>query len=327
MGKQELIDLHVHIIGDGSSGSGCWIKLGGWNRVLARLMLRDLGIPGSALRGGLDELYAQRLLSLLKESSLSRALILAHEEVYDEQGRKLERWGSFYVPNDYVLELARKHVEFLPAVAIHPARADAMAELERTAALGAVMLKLLPNCQNVDCSQKRYRPFWRKLSDLGLPFLAHTGGELSVRVYDRKFQDPMYLQEPLEQGVTVIAAHVASASHPLDRDYVQSLSRLMELYPNLYADNSALATPFRSKAISASMLEPLRSRMLYGSDFPIPVSGAWPRLRGLLSREQAQEIKAEANPLERDLKLKKLLGYPEQSFYKLNSLLPDRARG
>jgi len=67
---------------------------------------------------------AERLLHLVRESSLGAAVLLAHDQVYDAEGKVMAGTGSFYVPNDYVLELARKHPEFLPAVSIHPNRCN-----------------------------------------------------------------------------------------------------------------------------------------------------------------------------------------------------------
>ncbi len=113
------IDMHVHIVGNGTGGTGCWLRVGGWHRPLAALMLRHIGLPASAMKGDLDRLYVERLLELVRGSSLGAAVILAQDDVHDEQGRVLAGVGSFYVPNDYVLALARKHSEFLPAVSIH----------------------------------------------------------------------------------------------------------------------------------------------------------------------------------------------------------------
>jgi len=67
---------------------------------------------------------------------------------------------------------AREHPEFLPAVSIHPARPDAIEELERCLADGAVMMKCLPNCHNIDCNDRRYARFWERLAAAGLPLLA-----------------------------------------------------------------------------------------------------------------------------------------------------------
>src|SRR5881396_3647375 len=125
----EPIDTHVHIVGNGTGGTGCWLRVKGWHRPMAAFMLRHIGLPWGAMSGDFDRLYAERLLQLVRESSLGAAVILAHEQVYDEQGRIMEKCGSFYVPNDYVLGLAKRHREFLPAVSIHPARPDALEEL------------------------------------------------------------------------------------------------------------------------------------------------------------------------------------------------------
>src|SRR6267142_630838 len=122
------LDCHVHIVGNGSGGSGCWLRVRGWHRPLAALMLRHIGLPLTAMTGDLEGLYLKRLLDLVRGSSLGGAVILAQDLVYDEQGREIEGVGSFYVPNDFVLELAKQHPEFLPAVSIHPARPDALEE-------------------------------------------------------------------------------------------------------------------------------------------------------------------------------------------------------
>ncbi len=308
------IDMHVHLIGNGSSGSGCWIRLGGWNRFLARYMLYTLRMPQSALRGDFDRLYAEQLVADVKESSFGAVCAFAHEQVYDDAGRLLSSMGSFYVPNDYVLALGKKHPELIPVASIHPARADAIDELERCVAGGARMLKFLPNCQNVDCSNPAYRPFWAKMAALQLPLLSHTGGEMSVQVVDRRYQNPAYLREVLEQGVTVIAAHAASASHPFDIDYTKVLAEMIGKYPNLYLDNSALNSPFRSKAMRLCLEEPFLSRLVHGSDLPIPVSPLYVRLRGLISGADAKRCGAIPNILERDYQIKKAIGFPDEVF-------------
>src|SRR4051812_32144239 len=135
------IDCHVHVVGNGTGGTGCWYRPRGITRFGAPLMVRSVGLPASALTGDLDRLYAEQLLRFVRESSLDAAVVLAQDEPYREDGTRIERTGSFFVPNDFVLGLAQRHREFLAAVSIHPARPDALAELERCLAGGAVMLK------------------------------------------------------------------------------------------------------------------------------------------------------------------------------------------
>src|SRR6267378_6849536 len=110
------IDAHVHIVGNGSGGTGCWLRVTGWHRPLAAIMVRGIGLPLNCLKGDLDRLYVERLLEQIRASSVRHAVILAQDLVHDDQGRPLKDAGSFYVPNDYVLKLAREHPEFLPAV-------------------------------------------------------------------------------------------------------------------------------------------------------------------------------------------------------------------
>src|SRR5262245_5391195 len=102
------IDAHVHVVGNGSGGTGCWVRVRGWHRPLAPIMLKHIGLSLRAMSGDLDRLYIERLLELVRGSSLGAVVILAQDLVYDESGKVMKDRGSFYVPNDYVLNLARR---------------------------------------------------------------------------------------------------------------------------------------------------------------------------------------------------------------------------
>src|SRR3954462_12965061 len=80
------IDMHVHMVGNGVAGSGAWLRLSGWHRALAGFMLRQLGMPPTALEGDLESIYAGHLLELVRKSSLDVVVLLAHERVYDSDG-------------------------------------------------------------------------------------------------------------------------------------------------------------------------------------------------------------------------------------------------
>ena len=322
-----IIDCHVHIVGNGSSGSGCWVRVTRpYHRLLARIMLRFFDLPGSALRGDLDRLYVEKLVAMIRGSSVSHVVGSAHELPRDEKGEPIEGFGSFYVPNDFVFSCAERFAEILPGVSIHPARPDALDELERCIERGAAVLKLLPNCQNVNCNEPRFRPFWERLAKAEIPFLAHTGGELSVPVYNAKYADPRILTLPLECGVNVIAAHAASSSMYLDPDYGVQLEEMMRRFPNLYADNSALCTPTRSACIRRTLESPLAERIVFGSDLPIPPSRLAPLARGLISFSDWKALGGLRNPLECDYQLKRAIGYSDHTFRRMNELLPSAVR-
>lgn len=315
------IDMHVHIVGTGAGGTGCWLKVKGWHLPLAAFMTKHIGLSWKAFSGDFDRLYIERLVELVRTSSLGAAVILAHDQVYEETGRVMEGVGSFYVPNDYVLKLAREHPEFLPAVSIHPARPDAIEELDRCISQGAVMMKCLPNCHNIDCSSPRYTPFWERMAQAGLPLLAHTGGEHTVPVIRKEFSDPRFLQRPLEIGVTVIAAHCATKSGLTDREYFDVFDDMTRQFPNLYGDNSAFNVPIRGRHIPECVREPLVQRIIHGSDFPVPVFGHWGWLQRFMSWKDFRRCERIPNVLEKDYQLKKAMGFPDEVFTRIWKLM------
>src|SRR5262245_9950525 len=97
------IDCHVHVVGNGTGGTGCWYRPRGITRFGAPFMVRGMGLQPSSLTGDLDSLYAQQLLRFVRESSLDAAVILAQDEPHTENGEVIANKGSFYVPNDFVL--------------------------------------------------------------------------------------------------------------------------------------------------------------------------------------------------------------------------------
>src|ERR1043166_1984890 len=314
------IDMHVHIVGNGAGGTGCWLRLDGWHWPLGAFMVRHIGLPVSVLKGDLDALYIEKLLEMVRGSSLGAVAILAQEQVYDEHGKLMKDFGTLHVPNDYVLDLARRHREFLPAVSIHPARADALEELERCLERGAVMLKILPNCHNIDCNNPRYRKFWERMAEAGLPLLAHTGGEHTMQVVRKEYSDPRNLRLPLECGVKVIAAHCGTKSGLFDPQYFFIFADMIEKYPNLYGDNSAFNVPIRGRHVRRCLPGPMASRMIHGSDFPVPVYGAWSWLKGLVDWPTFRRWDTQPNVLERDYQLKRAMGFSEESFTRIRSL-------
>ncbi len=315
------VDMHVHVVGNGSGGTGCWLRVTGWHRPLANIMLRHIGLPSGTMAGDLDRLYVERLLEQLRSSSLGAAVILAQDLVHDDQGKPVEGAGSFFVPNDYVLKLASQHQEFLPAVSIHPARADALEELARCVAAGAAMMKCLPNCQNINCNDRRFTKFWESMAEAGLPLLAHTGGEHTVPVVRPEYADPKTLILPLECGVTVIAAHCATKSGFFDPEYFHSFAEMTHRFPNLYGDTSAFNVPIRGRHVRHCLREPLLSRMIHGSDYPVPVHGHFAWLRGSVSWKSFRRWESQPNILERDYQLKVAMGFPPESFTRIWKLL------
>lgn len=329
------IDAHVHMVGNGVNGSGGWLRLNGWHRWLAMFIVRQLGFPASALDGDLDALYAEHLRKLIRESSLDAVVLLAHERVHDADGTPRDDLGALFVPNDVVLDLGQRFPEFLPGVSIHPARRDALDELDRCIAAGAVLMKCLPNCQNIDPADPRYTKFWERMAEARLPLLAHTGGEYTLPVIDAALADPKRLRLPLECGVTVIAAHCATSSGLFDRDYFCDWVKMLREFPNLYGDISAMVSLNRCGHLRDCLKEEIAPRIVHGSDFPVPVLGHRLWLQGAIDTATFRRCQCVKNPLERDWLFKRALGFSAETCTRIAELIrwpglrstrPDRPR-
>ncbi len=321
MNKPRLIDMHVHMVGNGGGGSGGWLRLKGWHRWLAGFMLGQLGVPASALEGNLEAIYADHLVELVRDSSMDAIVLLAHERVHDPDGTPRDDLGSMFVPNDVVLDLAKAHPEFLAGVSIHPARHDALDELDRCLERGAVLMKCLPNCQNIDPSDRRYGAFWKRMAEARLPLLAHTGGEHTVPIVNAAFADPKLLRFPLECGVTVIAAHCATKSGAFDPDYFDDWTAMLRKFPNLHGDISAMVSLNRCGHLRDCLQPEIAPRILHGSDFPVPVLGHHIWLQGWIDRATLRRCQGLRNPLERDWQFKRALGFSEQTAERVANLL------
>lgn len=315
------LDGHVHLVGDGSSGSGCWLKLDGFLRKLqGRLLLSAAGLPASCLRGGLDAAFEARVASLRESSGLDGLLLLAQDEAYRSDGTKIEGFGSFYVPNKHLFAVCRRNPGLYPACSIHPGRPDALKELEFALESGCRVLKLLPNCLHVDYTDRRFVPFWRRMASGGMALLSHTGGEFTLPQTNPEFANPSRLVSPLEQGVTVIAAHAAGRSGLTDPDWTRQLADMTSDFPNLYCDNSALCSPNRWRTLAALLAGPLTGRVIHGSDYPVPSGGFGPWLGGLLNWSGWRASTALSNPIQRDAFLKTQIGFAPETFTRLDAL-------
>lgn len=317
------LDVHAHLVGVGTNGSGCWVSPRFRRRWSFRLLRRAVGLRGD--EPDADARYAARLAALVRAAGLDAAVALGFDAVVRPDGT--EDWDrtALFVPPAWVFAVAARHPNLLPGPSIHPYRRDALARLEAAIEQGAVLVKWLPATQGMDPADPRLDPFYRRLADAGVALLVHVGGrEHVLPELDARLHDPALLRRPLERGVVVIAAHGGAPAWPFDRDRTPTLRALLRAYPHLWLDNSGLATPTRAHHLPRlARDDEIVARTLYGSDYPVP---SWPLLLWRALGRCALRLQREPNPLRRDRALKRALGYPAATETRAATVLPALAR-
>ena len=314
-----LIDFHVHLFGVGDGGTGCLLSKKQKHHVNYRYFLRLLNLSEN---GRMDEDYVRYLVTNLRASSVSKAVLQAWDCRYDTAGRRdLEHTSSVFVPNDYLFQVVRRFPDlFIPCASINPKRRDAIEELDRCMELGAKVLKIHPPTQDVDPGELRFRPFYRRCADNKIIVMVHTGTEHSAEIVGLEFCDPKRLVLALEEGCTVIAAHGGMGAFFDKEDFFPNLVHLVRLFPNLYCDTAVLASMFRWRNVPRLLETPeALGRAIHASDIPFPSNPLvfWNRLPPSV----LFTLLGERNLFERDYRLKKALGMPEETFVRGAKLL------
>jgi hypothetical protein len=306
-----MTDVHVHLAALPTAENGCHLSARMRRSFLFRWLARRLGLWGGDAAAA-NRQYVERLESELAASRhVRRAVLLALDGVYDERGELARDRTDFMISNDYLFEATRGRERLLAGASINPRRRDALEELERCAARGAVLVKVLPNVQGFDPADRRFKDFYRALARLKLPLLSHVGWEFTLFAAEQSFGDPRRLALPLEEGVTVIAAHGCSAGLVT---YGRNRAVLLEWakrFPNFYVDTSALTLPSRVGALfQLAALGELADRLLFGTDYPLPVL-CYPCLGAGAIRAYAR-ARRNRNPFDRQWEVLRAVGLPPE---------------
>ncbi len=313
-----IIDMHCHTAGIGAGESGAWVSDAMHHSWKFGLYMRFFNCSEKEVRAKGDKVIIDIIARSIRESiHVEGAVILALDAPYSPAGKMERDAGEMYVPNRFVGESIKSFPELYFGASVHPCRPDAIEELEWSRDNGAVLVKWLPNIQQIDPSDERHVPFYRKLVELDLPLLSHVGDEESFSTANDELGDPQLLQLPLKLGVRVIAAHVASAGKSQGEDNVERLLKMMPEYPNLVADLSTL-TQFNRRKYLRKVLndERLDGRLMYGTDYPLtntPMVTPWQYFMNLKWR-QLRQLAGTKNSWDRDVKLKAALGVPRDVF-------------
>ena len=289
------LDLHVHFATEQPGGElSQRFRSSLVFRVLRRTEARGED-PAAALR-------ARLITGATQAAVLEGIVVLALDRPHSEVGLPLA--PDLFVANSTVAALGRETGKIRLGASVHPYRRDALEALDEAVALGAVLLKWLPNVQGIDPASPRCSPFYRRLRELSLPLLSHTGDEHTLPASTQSLGDLRRLVPALEAGVTVIAAHAGTGGGvPLTE-----IVSLVERYPRLFLECSALWTPHRFGAMQRLLgIDSIRDKWVYGSDWPVPIFWPWLWRRG---SPALREAKAISNPFDRRAAAAVALGVP-----------------
>lgn len=313
-----VIDFHVHIGGLQTRKTGCFMSLPQKEK-LRRELPQNLRwqLRIADWLGIIDGQIRKRLIQFINETKeIDYAVVLAMDGVYDGDGMLDWKKTSFYVPNDYVFTLARLCPKIIPAASINPLRRDAIDELERCSRLGARVIKWLPSSQIFDPLDKRLAPFYKKLAQLKMPLLSHTGYEhmmVSASSETQVFGEPRRLIPALELGVTVIMAHSGTSGGKDEPEYFDDFIELAKRYPHLYGDMAAFTHWTRARLLPQILAHPwIFERFIHGSDATLQPS--LESFSGRVAPDTLNHLRNLKNPIRKDFLLKQALGFPKEVF-------------
>ncbi|HVR73454.1 MAG TPA: amidohydrolase family protein, partial [Planctomycetota bacterium] len=213
----------------------------------------------------------------------SRLHLYAMDRTYSEDGTADVERTPFFVPDESVLGAARENPDlFVPVISVHPYRKDALEALESGARAGSRHVKWLPNAMGMNPSSTLVEPFYRKMVELDMVLLTHTGGEDAFEASYPELGNPLLLRKPLEMGVKVVALHGASNGKSVDiedpaREGISSWKLLFRLLEDprydglLFADTASMTFFNHLKGALHALLdrEDLQRRFVHGSDYPL----------------------------------------------------------
>lgn len=306
-----LIDCHVHV-------SALLPSHGSMSPLILesfpfRFMQSRLGVKYKPGNDAQVEHDLQKLMfRLLDEATeLDAAAVLAFDAVYTREGQFDAKNTHLYVKNDFVINLATQHRKILFAASVHPYRKDAVTELERCIAAGAVLLKWLPITQGMDPSDPICIPFYECLAHHKVPLLSHTGWEKTLPNINKQVASPALLEEAAKRGVKIIAAHCGTRSAPGEEDFLPQFVRLAKKYEHFYGDTAALNLPTRCYAYDTLFDDAeVMKKIVHGSDWPVI---PFPPMRRLGMARSADAFQ-EPNWFKRDIWIKQQLGF-DQSYW------------
>ncbi|CAD7289296.1 hypothetical protein LMG7974_01450 [Campylobacter majalis] len=301
----QTVDIHTHLMSQDVKFDRMFDKFA------VRFFARKFGFDPKELVKNPYKAYVSGYIANLRASKhVKKCVLFGVDAKYDKDGTMIHKDKTVCASNDDVLAVYEANPDVIvPFFSINPLRKDALSLIQKYHKLGFKGAKFLQNYWEVDTTQARFSEYFSALKELNLPLIVHVGNENTISS-NKRCESIDMLYHPLKIGVNTICAHMAlgyDGSHPFlamsknERNFNKEYFALLELlktHNNLYADVSALLTPFRAKVLRHLSLETaVHEKLLFGSDFPVPYSAVYNSYDlGLKSR---LSLHREKNPFDR----------------------------
>ena len=133
--SSKIVDVKVHLVGNGSSRSGAWINLNlkKLNHFTKNFQYK-IYLSASSI---VDESKAdEEALAYIKKWINAFPLgvtfyLLAFDACYNKDGSLDSTKTEFHIPNQYVWDLAQKDSRLETTISIHPYRKDAVIQVRK----------------------------------------------------------------------------------------------------------------------------------------------------------------------------------------------------
>ena len=267
----DAIDTHVHVEADAYGHTSLDDEL-----LAASEKYFRAGVNRTPTVDDIAEYYAERSL----------AAVIFTVDAHTATGHPA-------IPSEQIIDRAGAYERLIPFASVDPHDgASAVARLRDLAAAGARGLKLHPSLQAFAPNDPTHYPLYEAAAELRLPVVVHTGqtgigaGLPGGRGIKLRYSDPMLLDDVAADlpELTVILAH---PSVPWQDAAISMATHKA----NVYIDLSGWSPKYFPPQLVRAVNGPLRTKVLFGSDFPVITPDRW------LADFAMLEIKPEVRPL------------------------------
>lgn len=187
--------------------------------------------------------------------------------------------GHPALSSEEIIERCADHADVLrPFASVDPLADDAPARTRSLVAAGARGFKFHPSLQAFEPNDVRHYPIYEAIAEAGVPALFHTGqtglgsglpGGHGIKL---RYSDPMLLDDVAADfpELTIVMAHPAVP-------WVDAQIAVAAHKANVYVDLSGWSPKYFPPQLVRAIGRQLRTKVLFGTDFPYIKLDRWRR--------------------------------------------------